>query len=299
MALAILLGAVALALVLLVVLQTQKGDDTVIVGETVEGETITRPFDPDDVPLDTGVIQIQNMFTLQNKFAVYHKLRAPKGFTVYLFYQPYKDFNGYPSFDQGTQYKSTSDKKTFTDFEFTHFSIFKTNPEVEGYDIRNPDTRCNRMRLAVEREPWPSDCLPQELQDRCGYPYLGYRVGSYQGLPTACNNAVGNVLDHQGNGVYANPIADIRSNNPNPEWRYPMYAPLFVTTEAEGNYVTPQRRSHSADDCERVWLCNINSKTELDAFQADVKSVGDGETDFQTVKNRYKCQMHNKSEACE
>lgn len=236
-------------------------------------------------PQDQG--KPNRFLRITNRFEIYDQIQIPADHTAYLYYNPSRMHNGYPGFGEPTVIKSQGDDKH--DVTFTHFDIYRTNPAVTQVAVEHKDNTCNRMRLAAHRLPWPQDCLPTDLQDQCGYKTRGYKTGNYRGLPTECNEVVGNTVDSDGHGVFENPIYDIYNDGlVEPTWKYPMSAPLFLTDTTTGEQTVSMTRK-GGQECEKVYMCPLDSEERYSEFKSDILQV----QNFDDFLSKYDCVYHN------
>lgn len=211
----------------------------------------SSPANDDVVPVDSA-----------NAHWTYDAIRVASGTTVRLYHKTTRDFRNWPL---PTVVRTVEARETTVEVEtpvFTHLRMV-----TDGEDGEPTEDVCNPMRIATVERVWPEACLPEGLRDsnRCGVDAYGHKVGNYFGLPTRCNEHVGDTLDANGFGVFRDPVRDLLTyaQNPAPDYesfRYPLTVPVFVNRVVDDpNEELPQYRVSRVRvpeaACERTYWC--------------------------------------------
>lgn len=275
-------------------------ESVVLSTKSTDGVWFTRRIQPTVLDVETGSVDDADVHMVNQDLREYNEVKLTAGYSVYLFHSLYVRHEKYPGYGRAVLYRSTDSNHIRVTTPFTHFAIYQTSDEILSptYDYdeeHRGDVHCNPLRLAAEKKVWPKDCLPEEFGDDCGFQGYGVKMGNYRGLPTECNQLVGDTLDADGVGVYSDPISTIYSNQSNPASRFPLDVPVFVSVFADSSLLSTTRAiSNPETECEYVFKCKVHNQHELDSTINMLTSGTSGGVD----DIRLQCEEHYVSAAC-
>lgn len=261
------------------VVWARRADDARGATSWVEREFVV-PSSTTSSANDDAVVPVDSA----NAHRTYDAIRVAPGTVVRLYHKTTRDFRNWP---RPTVVRTVEARETTVEVDtpaFTHLRLVTTTADED----EPTEDVCNPMRIATTERVWPEACLPQGLRDpnECGVDAYGHKVGNYLGLPTRCNEHVGDTLDANGFGVFRDPVRDLLAyaQNPTPDYesfRYPLTVPVFVNRMAGSDDRDGERPQYKVSRvrvpeaaCERTYWCAAPSARALREILGNLRDGG-------------------------